>query len=252
MQRSIEIMVDRIASILNKNDPTIFLYGSVVLDDFKVGWSDIDFICLTKKSLESGQADELLFLRQTLTEEHADNPYFRLFEGGILSLEAFIHDKEDTAVYWGSSGQRRTNRYALDCFGKMVLIEKGRLILGSDFRDRLLCPTREEIVSSIQQHYKTIRMHGKSGVGWLLDIARCLYTLRTNEVIAKTKAGEWALGENICPDVQVMERAIAVRSAPQKWFSHEETQRWMHTLTPFIQRFADVLEQELAKELLHN
>jgi hypothetical protein len=38
--------------------------------------------------------------------------------------------------------------------------------------------------------------------GWLLDIARCIYSLRTGGVIAKTAVGEWAVKENIAPDAQ--------------------------------------------------
>lgn len=72
-------------------------------------------------------------------------------------------------------------------------------------------PDRAEIVQAIQRHYEAIRTYGEADAGWLLDTARCLYTLKTNQVIAKTKAVGWA---------------------------------------PEIQRFADVLEDALRSEIL--
>ena len=41
---AIRLMTNEIASILSCNKPTVYLYGSVVLDDFKIGWSDIDIL----------------------------------------------------------------------------------------------------------------------------------------------------------------------------------------------------------------
>lgn len=31
--------------------------GSIVLDDFKLGWSDIDILCLTESDIEPAKAD---------------------------------------------------------------------------------------------------------------------------------------------------------------------------------------------------
>lgn len=245
MEHSINIMLSKLVNILKDNEPSIFLFGSVVLDDFKLGWSDIDIICLTNKAVQEQQANELVNLRQTLLVQYQGNPYFRLFEGGILTLDAFLNNDKDTVVYWGTSGQRLTDKFELDPFARIELLENGRLLFGNDFRHLILYPTKTDIVDAIQHHYTTIRMHGKSGGGWLLDIARCLYTLKTGKVIAKTKAGEWAIKENLCPDVEVMKRVVEIRKNPLVLINDEETKQWQKTLEPYIQKFADVLEAEL-------
>ena len=245
MEQSISIMVNRIADILKENNLSAFLFGSVVLDDFKLGWSDIDIICLTDNVIQEEQAGKLVNLRQSLMSEHQDNPYFKLFEGGILTLDSFLHNTVDTVVYWGTSGQRITNRYELCPFGKIELIENGRHVYGSDFRHFISYPTRSEIIEAIKSHYHTIRQYGKSGGGWLLDIARCLYTLRTSKVIAKTKAGEWAIEENICPDLSIMKKVIEIRKNPLEFENNEEIKQWQNMLEEPIQKFADILEAEL-------
>lgn len=245
MEQCINIMVSKITNILRDNKPSIFLFGSVVLDDFKLGWSDIDIICLTDGAIQEQQANELVNLRQTLLAQYQGNPYFRLFEGGMLTLNAFLYNDEDTVVYWGTSGQRLTNKFELDPFARIELIENGRLLFGNDFRHLILYPTKTDIVDAIHRHYTIIRKYGKSGGGWLLDIARCLYTLKTNKVIAKTRAGEWAIEENLCPDVEIMKRVLEIRKNPFVFLSNEKTKQWQNTLEPYIQKYADVLEAEL-------
>ena len=121
MENSIHTMVNRIATILSENNPNIYLFGSVALNDFKLGWSDIDIICLTEKVLSEEQAQVLVELRQTLLKEYPDNVYYRLFEGGILSINAFLNKATDRVVYWGTGGQRITDTYELDPFSKIEI-----------------------------------------------------------------------------------------------------------------------------------
>ncbi|MBO6065000.1 MAG: nucleotidyltransferase domain-containing protein, partial [Lachnospiraceae bacterium] len=64
MIHSIEKMINEIVSILDGGVYGIWLYGSVVMDDFCPGWSDIDFVALTDGSVSESQAEKLLRLRQ--------------------------------------------------------------------------------------------------------------------------------------------------------------------------------------------
>ena len=51
-------MTTQIADVLSLNDPSVYIYGSYVLDDFQYGWSDIDILVLTQKSISEQQANE--------------------------------------------------------------------------------------------------------------------------------------------------------------------------------------------------
>ena len=85
----------------------------------------------------------------------------------------------------------------------------------------------------------------------MLDIARCIYTLRTGKIIAKTKAAEWALENNLCPNPDALRYALIVRRSPLEYRDDKETFDYAETLAEPIQRFADVLEkaQIQAKEI---
>ena len=249
---SIQTMTGAIQSILGGANPTIYLYGSVVLGDFKLGWSDIDILVLTDRPIEKKQAGKLVKLRQKLMKEYRGNPYFRLFEGGMLGKRAFFGNEKDTVVYWGTSGQRLTDEYRLDSFAVAELLECGVLLCGEDVRDRMEYPTHEQFKTDIQRSYSAIRQHGQTpsaritSCGWLLDTARGLYTLRTDKVIAKTAAGEWAIAEGLAPEPEILRRAVEIRRDPLKYIGDPQAAAWCAALGEHNMAFADVLEHELS------
>ena len=251
LRGSIRKMTDAIAEILADNAPSVWLYGSVTWQDFHFGWSDIDILVLTEKQISQEQAERLVRLRQALAEREPDDPYYRLFEGGMLSMEAFLTRAPDTVVYWGTSGERIAGRYAFDSFCQTELLDHGVLLFGEDVRGRLRRPSYADLRADAERHYKTIRAHGGEtgrslySFGWLLDISRCIYTLRTGQIIAKTKAGEWALANGLCPDAAALKTALRVRNDPALFQNDERLRRCAETIGDAVQGYADVLEREL-------
>lgn len=243
------ILYREIAALLGAS-PAFYLYGSVTLDDYKPGWSDIDFLCLAPSQIPEETAKALVNLRQTLQERYRDEAY-RSFEGAILWENAFWNSSPCTTVYWGTSGQQICSAYSLDAFSRYVLLSSGVLLFGKDQRNRWELPDYKELKSAVSRHYHSIRLHaaqtGESlySCGWLLDIARCLYTLRTGKVTAKTAAGEWALENELCPSPEVMEKVLEIRRNPAVFREDPQCRKWCSTLNPEIQAFADVLEREL-------
>ncbi len=251
LKKSIDIMTNSIVNILENKQPSIYIFGSVALDDFKLGWSDIDILCLTQYSITEDQMSKLVSLRQSLLEKYKDNKYFRSFEGGILTYNSFINKTREKAVYWGTSGQRITDSYTFDSFSMYELISDGILLYGKDIRDTLTLPSYDELKKAVIHHYETIRKYAVVtdrsiySVGWLLDIARCIYTLKTGKVIAKTKAGEWALENKLCPVESTLKKALEVRNQPLNYINEDKFWIWTETLGDDIQKFADVLQNEI-------
>ena len=250
-QLAINNVVREISSILSDREPSIYLYGSSVLTDFRLGWSDLDILVLTSNPITEEQAKSLVGLRQAMLVDEPDNPYYRSFEGGMLTLDAFISKKTDRVVYWGTSGQRITDKYAFDSFGMAELIESSVLLYGKDVRKELKYPTFHELYADVKRHYEIIRKYahttGRSfySFGWMLDIARCIYTLRTGKIIAKTDAAEWALENNLCPDSDALRYALKVRRKSLEYKDDKQTFDYAETLAEPIQRFENVLVKEL-------
>jgi predicted nucleotidyltransferase len=252
MKKSIEILTDRIRKILMENESSAYLFGSYCYGDFRFGWSDIDILVLTDKTLSENQADQLVNLRQTLLDEYPGNPYFRLFEGGILSIGEFLDCKMERVVYWGTSGQRITDNYSFDVFSMMQLRDSGILLYGEDIRDRFRYPSYEEVIEAVRNHLHTIRTYAVNtgrnlySAGWILDIARCLYTLSERKIISKTKAGYWAIENKLVSDATLLKKVLSIREKPLDYQQSTEVLDWLETLGPAVQEFADVLEHKLA------
>lgn len=250
-EKSICNMVSAISEILSDNQPSVYLYGSSVLDDFRLGWSDIDILVLTQKRISQAQAHELVTLRQKLLENTPDDPYYRSFEGGMLTLSAFLSKEPDCVVYWGTGGQRITDTYLFDSFSMAELLQNGRLLYGQDIRSQLKMPKYSDFYADVKKHYESIRQYAQTtgrsfySFGWLLDIARGIYTLRNGTVTSKTEAAQWALDNNLCPVSNALEIALKVRKDPMAYRSDTKIFDYAETLGPEIQRFADVLEKEL-------
>ena len=229
----------------------LYLYGSAAMGDFRPGWSDLDLLCLTRAPLSPARADALLPLRQTLAAENPAVPFLRCAEGAVLSLTECRSSRCVRAVVWGSRGERLCDSWSPDAFTLLSLHQCGRLLAGEEVRASLPRPDASLLRGAVAAHLQTIRRHavvtGSSlySCGWLLDIARGLYTLRTGALIAKTSAGEWALAEGLCPDADALRHALTLRRHPALARLPEE-QVFLAGLGPAIQRFADILEDALS------
>ena len=249
---SITGMTKEIVSILDGNVHSIWLYGSVVQDDFHLGWSDIDILVLTGKQVTDSQAQELVQLRQVLAADAPDNPYYPLFEGVIAQLDEYLSGTFSRMIYWGTTGQRITDRYKPDPFSQYELARNSRSVYGSHDRSIFTVPDRETLTEAVRVHYETIRRYAQQtderlySCGWLLDICRCIYTIRNNDVISKTQAGIWALQEHIFPDEDPLKKTIEIRKEPMAYKNREDIRQWLKGLGPVVQQYADALELELS------
>lgn len=253
MEASIRRMGEEIGKILGPDYHSFWLYGSVVSEDFRLGWSDIDFIAFSRAAISTNQAEALLMLRQNLTEKESDNPYYRLFEGVICSRPEYEDGRFTRLVYWGTSGQRITDMWQADAFARWELALGGRAVYGQQAnRDMLFTPpNKEELIQAIRRHYEGIRLHAREtdeslyACGWLLDICRCLFTLRIGEVISKTKAGLWALEQHLFDEEEPLRKALEIRRNPLLYKDNPEVKAWLVSLGPAVQRYADVLEKAI-------
>lgn len=251
MNEAINRMKDKIVSVMDEKINSIWLYGSVVLNDFQLGWSDIDFLVLTESEITEKQAKELLMLRQSMMADEPDNQYYRSFEGIIANKNEYLAGYYTRLVYWGTSGQRITDLYNQDTFSAVQLSRYGRNVYGNADRSIFREPGRQEIVDAVKAHYEAIRKYAKKtdeqlySCGWLLDIARCIYSLRYNDIISKTQAGIWALNEILFEDETPLQKALEIRQNPMVFKNSEEIKGWLKELGPVVQQYADVLEKEL-------
>lgn len=252
MKDAIKKVTNELVKISNGSVFGVWLYGSAVLDDFRLGWSDIDFIALADDTLSESSSEKLVTLRQDLLKEEPDNPYYRSFEGIITGAEEYGSRSFHRLVYWGTSGQRITDRYEPDAFAEYELAKYGKPVYGN-MQWPFPVPGADRLKEAVIKHYDSIRKYAVHtdetlySCGWLLDIARCVYTLRYNDVISKTKAGIWALEEHLFPDEAPLVKTLEIRMDPMSFRNDEQLKPWLSSLGPVVQSYADVLERELLR-----
>ena len=250
---SVNRMAAEIAARLDCELDSFWLYGSAVMDDFRLGWSDIDFIAFSNGGISEQAAQRLLMLRQELKEKEPKNPYYRLFEGVIVNIEEYKSGEYEHIVYWGTSGQRITDKCEIDPFARYELAKYGKCVFGNADRSLFTLPEYAELVSAVRRHYDGIREYSRMtderlySCGWLLDISRCIYTLRTGEVISKTGAGEWALESGIFADGTPLRKTLDIRKDPLVYNDDERVKSWLASLGGTVQLYADALERELER-----
>ena len=252
LRLAINTMAVSIYNILESVQPSIYLYGSVTAEDFRPGWSDIDLLVLTQEPITETQADLLLTLRQQLAQRDPDTPYYRAFEGGMLDLGSFLTNESTRVVYWGTTGERIKERHSFSPFDMASLLQNGQLLLGKDVRRHFEMPEYPEIATAVISHAVSIRQHGKGArslyaYGWLLDIARCMYTLVNGRLTTKTTAAQWALDEHLCPCPAELSMALTVRRQPEL-IRDESVLAYAEGLTEAIQSFLNLLEKALGMQ----
>ena len=249
MRLAINTMAVSIQRILWDARPSIYLYGSVTTEDYQHGWSDIDLLVLTQEVINEEQAAALVELRQLLAARDPDTPYYRLFEGGMLDLGSFLTGEETRVVYWGTTGQRIKKTHGFSAFDRASLLQNGWLLLGKDVRRHLEMPDDKEMTAAVADHLASIQAHGAGGrsiyaYGWLLDIARCMYTLINGRFTTKTNAAQWALDQHLCPCPSELAMALTVRRQPEL-IRDPQVLDFAEGLTEAIHSYADLLQYVL-------
>ncbi len=247
LRLAINTMAVSIYRILADNAPSIYLYGSVPAEDYRPGWSDIDLLVLTADPITEAQADALLHLRQILCTLDPDTPHYRLFEGGMLDLGSFLEDEETRVVYWGTTGERIKATHAFSALDRASLLQNGQLLLGRDVRRHIDMPDFQEILAATGEHLTSIETHGAGGrsiyaYGWLLDAARCMYTLVNGRLTTKTEAAQWALDERLCPCPAELSMALTIRRQPDL-IRDESVLDYAEGLTDAIQTYAALVRK---------
>lgn len=249
LRLAVNTMAVSIQRILKDAQPSIYLYGSVTTEDYRPGWSDIDLLVLTMDPITEEQSDALLHLRQTLAARDPDTPHYRLFEGGMLDLGAFLSGEETRVVYWGTTGERIKATHAFSAFDRASLLQNGQLLLGRDVRRHIEMPDFPAIIEGISQHLQSVREHGAGSrsiyaYGWLLDVARCLYTLIEGKLTTKTAAAQWVLDQHLCPCPAELSMALTVRRQPEL-IRDESVLAYAEGLTEAIRTFAALADEAL-------
>ena len=243
MYESIDIATQEIENIIGANSPSMYLYGSVVLNDFRMGISDINILCITKTAISNSQAKQLISLKQTLVEEEIGNPYFKLLVIDFVSLDTCMGKTEDPVVHWGTDGACMMDSFRLDSYAIIELLEHGQLVYGGDIRYLMNYPEPSYLIEDTKLYLENTKQNSfakKDAANTILHVLTKLHVLKTGMVASKSDAAIWAIAENVIPNSDVLKQLLEMRLQSLPIPQNKEVKNYLEN---YLDSFYDLLEQ---------
>lgn len=243
-------MTEAVCGLLVGCRPSVYLYGSAVSGDFRLGWSDLDVLVLTREPIPPSAAEALVSLRQTMTAAEPDNVYYRLFEGECCRCGTFCPASRrapSTGVRAGNGSQTAIRSTRLAAAASRAGPAAGRRRAARPAAAAVVRRAARRRGGASEGRPPLCGCDGAQPLFVRLAAGRCARTLYNSHgrVASKTDAGRWALQNALCPDPELLETALCVREAPLRLRDDPRTLDLAESLGDAVQRFADVLEEAL-------
>jgi len=193
---------DNIKEIIPNKLMGIYIFGSVILDDFQKGISDIDFLVVTKKSINKKEQQALKKMHTMLIKESL---YAKQLEGEYAEQKAIsvsgIKGKVTRCNY--DKVILNTKSETTPCI--LFYIQKAGINLyGPPAKEIIPVLSKSEVQKAMFDYInkkipkaanqaKIKQEDPKLISSDLLNMCRGLYAIKENKPISKTKVGKWAL-----------------------------------------------------------
>lgn len=205
VQKVLTLFIDKCNKELPELLEGLYLHGSIAIDAYLEGQSDIDFVAVTSRKLTNDDAATLknihLELAETCKKPQLDGIYVHsanlAAEGYFFNEGTFGKAVHDIPVTW------------------WLLKNKGVTIFGPQVNELSLDVTTEDLTTYVRKNmneYWAMRtsameqkkeqlmsypvVHIETEMEWtVLGLLRQFYTLREQDIISKLAAGEYGLRE---------------------------------------------------------
>ena len=245
----IDDFVDYLQQVLQYT-PTVYLYGSVMTDDFTPN-SDVDLLIVTSTRLDDQQSKRLLTARQFLAEVRESTDFLRI-NGAIICKDDFTSGKANQVLYYSKNKQYLDDAYPLTTIDKVAIKTQSKLLVGDDVAKLLAMPTRLEIYSECQKVVQNVAKLAKAdGTSFAYEcmfwLARALYTLATNEIASKSDAMLWAMEQSLLPEKVAMQ-CLAYHVTDEKNYSSKmksnlSSTAWQGQIDKFVANATQIATQ---------
>ncbi|MET1013848.1 MAG: aminoglycoside adenylyltransferase domain-containing protein [Paenisporosarcina sp.] len=230
---NVQVILKDYISLVNERFPNllegVYLQGSIVLDAYVEGFSDIDFVSVTSRRLLEEDAEALFGIHSRIAEKYKDiemdGVYIVWDDLGKLTSDENIYP-----VY--NSGEIRFESY-ISPITWWLLKTKGIRIIGPD-RTSFTFETRTEdlisyVVNNMNSYWaqRTLSIENAiseqmilstedidNEIEWsILGLLRQYYTLKEHDIISKLGAGEYGLKHVPTPWHKIIKEAINIRNS---------------------------------------
>lgn len=245
-----ETLLD-VHAILQGNLIGIYLYGSLAMECFRPGSSDIDVLLVVKERLSKELRKKII--------EHLKSTYSkdRRIELSIIRVNALQNPQYPMLVdlhyeYWGNVFENKKDKEILS--NLYTTRKRGFRVWGKSI-DQLFSriPAQYHLLSVIEDientkrylHEKPERIGYNVQVHWILGSCRILAFIREEKVFSKLEGGNWGLGHLPRKYHSLIEKALSCYQEEKKdcvWNS-DELDAFADYMTDTILRESGLKEQ---------
>ncbi|NBI30864.1 nucleotidyltransferase domain-containing protein [Chengkuizengella marina] len=234
-------------SLLKKHFPNtlegVYLHGSIALNAFIEGSSDIDFITVMNRNLTKIDIQRISEIHNIIALKYQHSK----LDGVYILWEDMgrLESKNDSYPYYNESKLSVGTYSSLNPVTWWILKSKGIKIVGPEIctiklntsTDQLIsyviknmnfywAPRIERIENSIEDVITLPTKEINIEIEWLvLGLLRQFYTLKEQDIISKHGAGEYALQHFSGEFLNIINEAINIRTGQKHKFFHSEEKR---------------------------
>ena len=219
IERLLSDLLSRMRRILDKNLVGLYLYGSLVTDDFDLEISDIDLLAVTSFDVDDKEFEQLRNMHDDLIANHPK--WDNRIEIQYLSahaLQTFKTQRSQIAVI--SPGEPFNIKDAgIDWLMNWYLVrEHGVVLFGANPRTLIPPISKKEFLQASREHAKdwvewANQPRDRKGQSYaILTMCRALYASRNGEQASKKQAALWA--QKLFPQwASLIQNALVWRAA---------------------------------------
>ena len=190
--------------IFNDELLAIILHGSVVLNDFREGKGDLDFVVIIKDAITDEQTIGIENLHKNYRIKKHGQLLYQL-EGTYYPINVVKNPSNCKAsgFYIGTNinNWKIINKSVNSMMDYKIIKDYGWFLKGESIRNYIYNPTRDELIEEIKNNYNNIKKnievydsfsYAVAMSHWLI---RSICYLKTNEIKSKTEASNWYIKE---------------------------------------------------------
>jgi len=230
------------------------LYGSAVLNDFKEGKGDLDFMVFAAESLSNENCRRLYKLH----EEYRNGSRIILFsqlEGAYYPVEVAGNPfgKNAGSCYIGTSrkGWKKTGTFANSLMDLELIRTRGRFYTGENIRKSIYKPGRDELFVEIEAKLKETAgcFWEKQSFGLAVAtvhwFTRSLYFLEENKIGSKSTAIASFLEKH--PVCKFKKLLLLCKTARYPYAEEKKNSDFSGQISEFIKNYAAELRQWMTR-----
>lgn len=181
----------------------LYVHGSIALDDFQVGRSDVDFIAVLSRPCTKNGLAQLKHVHDQLAQTFPRMP----LSGAYLQIDDLGKTESDIAPHphYHDGILHAHGIHDINDVTWFLLKTRPVVVFGAEPQFAYMpdwTPIKTAMLDNLNSYWKQflrnpariVWLYSDYGVEWVvLGVVRLLYTLEENDITSKSGAGEWGL-----------------------------------------------------------